>query len=71
MRIESGVAVWMDPVALQAAVREPDTRAGVWAVAPGALRDEVAAAAWPLSLNPVNGAATDSADAVPTLGVWG
>jgi hypothetical protein len=71
LRIESGVAVWTDPVALQAAVREPDTRAGVWAVAPGALRDEVAAAVWPLSLNPVNGAATDSADAVPTLGVWG
>ena len=69
LRMESGVAVWADRVQLQAAVREPDTRAGVWAVAPRALAGDVAGAAGPLNLNPAEGGAGDCD--VPTLGVWG
>jgi hypothetical protein len=34
LRIESGIAVWIDPEALQAAVADADTRAGLIAVAP-------------------------------------
>ncbi|GAC1331419.1 MAG: hypothetical protein NVS9B2_02520 [Steroidobacteraceae bacterium] len=70
LRMESGVPVWVDPVQLQAAVCEPDTRAGVWAVAPRALGGEVAGPAGPLHLNPADGGAGDGSD-VPTLGVWG
>jgi hypothetical protein len=63
LRMESGSAVWIDPVPLQAAVRDPDTLAGIGAVAPRALRGEVAAADRPLTLS--------RADCVATLGVWG
>jgi hypothetical protein len=47
LRIESGVPVAVDAQLLQAAVADPDTRDGVAAVAPGALRGEVADAGSP------------------------
>ena len=37
LRIESGVPVWIDPEALQAAIADADTRAGLAAVAPAAI----------------------------------
>ena len=40
LSIESGVAVWIDPEALQAAIADVDTRAGLTAVAPTAIRGE-------------------------------
>ena len=64
LRMESGRPVSIDPEALQAAVRDPDTLAGVRAVAPGALRGQVAAADRPQYLRAHGGAA-------PTLGQWG
>jgi hypothetical protein len=41
LRIESGMPVAVDASLLQAAIADPDTLAGVAAVAPGALRGEV------------------------------
>jgi len=64
LRMESGRPVSIDPEALQGAVRDPDTLAGVRAVAPGALRGQVAAADRPQYLRAHGGAA-------PTLGQWG
>jgi hypothetical protein len=40
-RIEAGVLAWIDPPALERALADPDTRAGVLAAAPGALGDGV------------------------------
>jgi hypothetical protein len=40
LSIESGVAVWSDPEELRAAIAEADTRAGLTAVAPTAIRGE-------------------------------
>jgi hypothetical protein len=71
LRIESGNAVWFDPVPLQAAIRDPDTLAGVRAVAPLALRGEVAEAERPLTLARADCGANDSSNVEPTLGVWG
>jgi hypothetical protein len=45
LRMESGVAVWADPEALQAAVADADTRAGLTAVAPAAIRGEAGSGA--------------------------
>ena len=44
LRIESGAAAWIDPDALQAALEDPDTRAGLRAVAPAAVEGRVRAA---------------------------
>ena len=41
LRIESGVPAWHDPAGLATALRDPDTAAGVNAVVPGALADNV------------------------------
>jgi hypothetical protein len=71
LRMESGSAVWMDRVLLQAAVRDPDTLAGVRAVAPRALRGDVAESDRPLTLSRADCAANECSNAVPTLGVWG
>jgi hypothetical protein len=72
LRMASGAAVLMDALALRAAVGDPDTLAGVRAVAPQALRGEVAAAERPLTLGGPGGVANDGgASAVPTLGSWG
>jgi hypothetical protein len=72
LRIESGVAIFADPAPLQAAVRDPDTLAGVRAVAPAALRGEAPACAEPRYLRRHDCVgAHDVAGALPTLGVWG
>ncbi len=64
LRVESGMPLSIDPEALQAAVRDPDTLAGVRAVASGALRGQVAPADRPQYLRARRGGA-------PTLGQWG
>jgi len=66
LRIESGVPVSVDGAGFQAAISDPDTLSGVRAVAPGALRGEVADAGSPQYL-PSEG----MAGASPTLGQWG
>jgi hypothetical protein len=66
LRIESGTPVWMDAALLQAAIADPDTLSGLEAVAPGALRGEIAPAAGPQYLYDEEGAG-----GVPTLGSWG
>jgi hypothetical protein len=66
LKIESGIPVWVDPPALEAALRDPDTLAGIRAVAPGALRGEIAAADRAHYLRGQDGVTT-----VPTLGQWG
>ena len=71
LRMEYGVAVSVDPLALQEAVRESDTKAGIGAVAPDALGGDAAAFARPLGLKLEHGAANDGSGAMPTLGVWG
>jgi hypothetical protein len=83
LRIESGVPAWIDPEALQTAVADPDTRAGLEAVARAALHGEVRAVAKPQYLRRydaslLRGDAFDGsplgepdASALPTLGVWG
>jgi hypothetical protein len=72
LRMECGAAVLMDALALRAAVRDPDTLAGLEAVAPQVLRGEVAAAERPLTLGCPDGVANEGcASAAPTLGSWG
>jgi hypothetical protein len=66
LRIESGVPVSVDGAAFQAAIADPDTLSGVRAVAPAALRGEVANSGGAQYL-PGEGAA----GAAPTLGQWG
>jgi len=71
--IESGVPVWIDPEALQAAIADEDTRAGLAAVSRGALAGE---GGWsgdtggPQYLRPYDSSAP-RADVFPTLGAWG
>jgi hypothetical protein len=63
LRIKSGTPESMDPAELQAAIADPDTLSGLKAVAPGALRGEVADAGVARFLG---------GDAqAPTLGRWG
>jgi hypothetical protein len=71
LRMESGMPVSMDPEALQAAGRDPDTLAGVRAVASGALRGEVAAADRPQYLHARHGGLATGSAGAPTLGQWG
>jgi hypothetical protein len=80
LRIESGVPAWLDPEALQAALADPDTHAGLNAVAPAALEGRVRAADGPRYLRPYDAscarseefsAAPRGAVMLPTLGVWG
>ena len=56
--------MWVDRAALASAVADPDTLAGIVAVAPGALRGEVPGEPGPQYLR--SGAGT-----APTLGEWG
>jgi hypothetical protein len=63
LRIKSGAPESMDPAGLEAAIADPDTLSGLEAVAPGALRGEVADAGHPRYLS--------GGDQVPTLGQWG
>jgi hypothetical protein len=66
LRIESGTPVLMDSAVLESATSDPDTLSGVSAVAPSALRGEVADASSPQFLR--GGGAGRGA---PTLGQWG
>ena len=66
LRIESGIPVSIDPVALEAAIRDLDTLAGVRALAPRALSGGVAAAERPLDLRAL---VRDGSRL--TLGIWG
>jgi hypothetical protein len=66
LRIESGVPVSVDGAGFRAAICDPDTLSGVRAVAPSALRGEVADTGSPQYL-PGEG----MAGASPTLGQWG
>jgi hypothetical protein len=71
LRMESGAPTLMDPVPLQAAIRDADTLAAVRAVAPDALAGEIAAAEGPQYLSRYDcKVATEGFNAVPTLGVW-
>jgi hypothetical protein len=65
LRIERGLPVWVDRSALQTALHDSDTLAGVRAVAPRALQGEIASADSPRYLS------EDAAEAPPTLGLWG
>ena len=66
LKMISGSPVMVDGAAMQAAIRDPDTLAGVRAVAPRALGGEAAGPAMrPQYLRGRDGAA------VPTLGQWG
>jgi hypothetical protein len=67
LRIESGRPVAVDRAAFESAVLDLDIRSGVAAVAPAALRGEVAAESHPRHLR----AGTDAAGSTPTLGEWG
>lgn len=76
LRIESGRCVGVDPVALKAALGDPDTRAGVREVARGALDGSVPAFDRPQHLARFGGDArgavgSAASEAVPTLGAWG
>jgi len=66
LRMESGIPILVDPIALQAAIRDPDTLAGVRAVAPRALSGGVATTDQPLDL-----CGGSSGSPLHTLGVWG
>jgi hypothetical protein len=66
LRIESGTPVWMDSAVLKSAMSDPDTLSGMSAVAPGALRGEVADAPGPQYLR-----GEGAGRATPTLGQWG
>lgn len=76
LRIESGVPIWVDPVCLQAAIRDPDTRAGVREVACGALDGRVSAIDRPQYLRRYGAGEReqrlDGAHVrIATLGKWG
>jgi hypothetical protein len=66
LRIESGTPVLIDPAALSAALADPDTLAGVRAVAPAALGGAVPAIEQARYL-----CGPEAAPAAPTLGEWG
>jgi hypothetical protein len=66
LRIASGTPVWMDRTLLQAAIADPDTLSGLKAVAPSALRGEIAEVSDPKFL-----CGEDGGGLAPTLGQWG
>ncbi len=65
-RIESGRAVAVDRAALEAAIRDADTRDGLRGAAPGIFAAELAAFAAPVLLRDAGGAAPPE-----TIGQWG
>jgi hypothetical protein len=67
LKVISGTPVMVDGEAMQAALRDPDTLAGIRAVAPRALGGEAAGPA----MGPQYLRGHDGAAAVPTLGQWG
>lgn len=66
LRIEDRVPRWVDRDALQAAIADPDTRAGLAAVAPAALAGSLPSPERPACLREVAGP-----ERVQTLGAWG
>jgi hypothetical protein len=70
LRIESGAPVWVDPDALQGALADPDTRAGLCAVAPAAVEGRLRAGG-PRYLRPYEAGSAHDQGTLPTLGVWG
>jgi len=66
LRLEAGVPAWIDRDALAQAIDDDDTRAGIAAAAPGALRGNVPARGDATFLRDVLGNAP-----VHTLGAWG
>ena len=70
LRIESGAPTWVDPDALQTALADPDTRAGLGAVAPAALEGRLCAGG-PRYLRPYEAGSPRDEGTMPTLGVWG
>jgi hypothetical protein len=66
LRIKSGTPVLIDPQALESAIADPDTLAGVRAVAPSALDGVVPAVEQARYLG-----GPGAAPAGPTLGEWG
>jgi hypothetical protein len=72
LRIESGVPAWIDPEAVQAALADTDTRAGLEAVARAAVEGRVRATGGPQYLRPYEASSGGGeSDGTPTLGVWG
>ena len=65
LRIEAGTPVWADGPLLQSAMADPDTLCGLMAVAPGALRGEVAHA------DVSHYVFDEGGRPAPTLGQWG
>ena len=65
LRVRAGVPVWMDGEALQQAVTNPDTRAGLAAVAPSALKRTIEATRAPEYLVESQGT-----EKTATLGRW-
>jgi hypothetical protein len=64
LRIEAGTPIWTDGPLLRSAIEDPDTLCGLRAVAPGALRGEVAGAGVSPPVFDEDGMAA------PTLGQW-
>jgi len=65
LRIESGQPVWADPDVMHRAAEHPDTRAGLLAIAPGALDRALPAPELPVVLN------GGGRERTHTLGSWG
>jgi hypothetical protein len=66
LRLESGMPVWADADALAQAIANPDTRAGIIAVAPPALSGALPGPERPFHLGDADGS-----EPVHTLGRWG
>ncbi len=66
LHLDDGIPAWADVVALRAAMTDPDTRAGLQAVAPDIGTRAIAAPERPLYL-----AADSGAERSHTLGQWG
>jgi hypothetical protein len=66
LRIAAGTPTGIDAQLLEAALRDPDTRAGIEAIAPAALRGAVPQFPAAMQLG-----ADEALGSVPTLGAWG
>jgi hypothetical protein len=81
LRIESGIPAWVDREAIQVALADPDTRAGLQAVAAAAIEGGVTSIggprylrrheAGPICAGNLGGGAETAGDLIPTLGIWG
>jgi hypothetical protein len=66
LHVAKGAPVWADREALDAALADPETRAGITAAVPGLLARDLPAPAAPAYLR-----ALDAAERLNTLGAWG